>query len=308
MEPPLTNTYLEVIRYDSIVNTIVFAYRLPINAGKSAVISSLAAVSEDVLIVAGSTNDYENQFFGLSPDHEENDEDWDGYVMFLDAINGQFLDAVRIASQPGRNDIVQSLCFFGNYLYVVGQTEGNISDTHKFDGGSFVLKMDWMKREIQSRKTISGMMSAPKCVASSDGVYVGFHVTQLGNHGSAMMEGAVISQDVIISKFPDDLSDNTGGGWSQWIDTTDSSSNIIREDYVVGMEYLKESNSVAVLLNSANFDQGLNDIYVLGLDKDTGANELKSPNSAGYSNQQPSQDPTDQSPSQSNINNNSLII
>ena len=268
--PPLSNTYLEVLRYDYVADNVAFSNRFPINGvGRNGAISSMVAVAESHLIVAGSTNEYSSDFFGINPNRKDTDDDWDGYIMFLNSETGEFIEAFAVNSQSGKNDFVEDVCAHGHDLYIVGKTEGYIGDTPaSLEDGAFVLKMNWQTREYDWQKTIPGMINAQGCVADSTGVYVGFHGNQFGYHGG---DGSVISQDAIITKFP---KNNDGSGWRQWLDTTDRDTTTTREDYIVGLDILSDSGNIAVVLNSANFDLGLNDIVIVELDKSTGANEL----------------------------------
>jgi len=216
--------------------------------------------------VAGSTNG-DGDSFGVDPDQED---DWDGYVAFVNTLTGALESSVRIASQAGKNDFIQDICVYGDYMYMVGTTEGtlDLGSSNDAGGGAFVLKMDLRSLDFEYKLTISGMKEAVKCVATAEGAYVGFYVSKT----ASVPEAVINSQDVVVTKFGADLRDSDAI-WSHWLDTTEANSNDIRQDFLVGMEVL-DSGNVAILLNSVNLEAGLNDIVVLDLDKDTGVNDL----------------------------------
>ena len=327
-QPPFFNDILKVNRYDFQLNTIDLEIGLQVQgtSGRFGSISALEVVGLDTtgpgeLIIAGSTNGQNNADLGISGIRQETDWDFDGYLSFRDAITGDLVHSIRIDSQPGQNDFVKDTCVHGSSLYVVGKTEGHMETvndltndrTPPHDGGAFVIQLNWETRKFEYKLTIPSMGKGRKCLATADGVYVGFYVD--GNvNSSAGRNNAVISQDVVITKLSHDLSTNGNAAlWSQWLDTTQDVENDIRQDYLVGMELMPDgSGNVAVLLNSMNSKQGLNDIYIIELDKQSGSNSL--PSRGGYQppvvnlteqqQQQQQVPPTSQSPPQSQPSSN----
>jgi hypothetical protein len=265
-QPPVLNSNVDVIRYDFLTEESPISTDLRVvGDGKSVVVSSMVTKGL-FLVVAGSTNG-SGDAFGLNPDEGD---DWDGYVTILSSINLQIDLAFRIASQSGKDDFVQDICLYGDDVYIVGTTEGNMQDADaSYRGGGFVLKLNIKSKEFEYKLTIPGMEQAVKCVATMEGVYVGFYVSKTVNPSG----GAIQSQDIVVTKFGHDIRDSDAL-WSQWLDTTESNSDDIRQDYLVGMEVLPYTGNVMILMNSMNLAEGLNDIVVLELDKETGVNDL----------------------------------
>jgi hypothetical protein len=280
-QPPILNSYLEIIRYDYMSGTAPFTLELQlVGDDRGAVISSMV-LDGDTLLVAGSTNG-EGDAFGVDPDEED---DWDGYLAFVNTLMGTLQGTVRIASQAGKNDYVEDICVYGDFVYIVGTTEGNLDLGNGGDqegGGAFVLKMGLRTSDFEYKLTIPGMEEAAKCVATAEGVYVGFYVSRTVNPP----RGAINSNDVVIAKFGTDIRDSDAL-WTHWLDTTETNSNDIRQNFLMGMEVLDTGN-VAILLNSVNLEAGLNDIVVLDLDKDTGVNDLTKGEIRPYPNPHPS--------------------
>jgi hypothetical protein len=283
-----TSSSPQVLKINAITGSTAFQVELTASTG-SATISEMLQLSNTavtgnaahLLIVAGSTNGSGNAFgtAAAATTTDALDADWDGYVTFLDPMTGDLaLDSsgvahVRIASQAGKDDHVTSLCVSetgtGNneHLFIVGTTQGIVQGIHA--EGAFVMKMDLETREIIWKVQMSGdQVEGLACTVSESTVFLG-GATHVDLDSNANTKIPSQTPDAFIAAV------DVATGQVQWIQQLDTSleEGDSRTELIVDMD-LNPLGNVVVLLNSMNLEKGLNDIFLLDLNKDTGANDL----------------------------------
>lgn len=226
--------------------------------------------TKDELIVVGSTN-------GSGPAYGEydDDEDWDGYITFIDPDSGIINDSLRIQSADG-NDYIQDVCWNGgNDLFLVGTTDGIMQGIHA--AGVFLIKMDLTNKSIVwKQQYFSGMdtVSGHKCVVGTssetgeESVFVGGNTM----HDLLVSDGEIrqtATQDVFVTKI------SSRGGeklWTQQLNTSPRKGEG-RLDEIVGLE-VHRSGKVHVMINSMNVFEGTTDIFLLDMLPEDGKNDL----------------------------------
>ena len=297
--PPVTeNSKIYILKYDTttkreVMNRHLTALPNDDGEGGTAVVAAIDTTDDgNSILVAGSSNGH-GDVFGNPLDNStatpnnnaDPDGTWDGYLTWLDSVTAVLQHSMRLNIHPGIDDNVRDICRHGSVMYVVGTswTPGPIPTLPNPKG--FVIKIDlnatmirWIESELEGE--------AVKCVADEMHVYVARHVEQ--HHGIQGMDRS-LAQNIILSKFHSGpLHKET---WSERIDTTKSILTDIRNDFIVGLE-LGPTGNVVALVNSINYEQGLNDVIMVEFLKDTGRNDL---NHKGADDKQ-TQDTEDKSP------------
>jgi hypothetical protein len=262
----------QIIKMDTTSGTIPFHITLTVHDGSSATIAAMHYTTEensDRLVVVGSTNG-DKDALGVNQERPSNDDDWDGYVAFFDDITGDLVDSTRIYSQVGKDDHVHDLCIYQSDLFIVGTTQGSMDD---FDSstaaGAFVMKIDMNSFSITWKHMIPGpTVEGLACVATQDRIYVAGHTEHSLEDGRPLT-----TQTVFVAALPHPPVLNVL--WTQHLDTSLQVGDSRRND-LASMELTPlGGDGVVLLINSMNMNEGINNFFLVSLEKETGAHGLK---------------------------------
>lgn len=127
--------------------------------GRGAHVTSLLYDSfENTVIFAGSTHG-RGEAFGILDPLKSNGEDIDGYVTKVSGLNGELWSgdpiSVRIETNPGKEEFVNSLCTHGRALYIVGSTDAIIDPT--VDNNQTNIETDTKLNAFIQKRVIDNM-------------------------------------------------------------------------------------------------------------------------------------------------------
>jgi hypothetical protein len=269
----------QILKMHATSGTVEYHHTFNLTSGQATITSIQHSQANNLLIVAGMTN-------GVGPVFGSNQvggDDWDGYVAFLDSETGNVVDSLRIPSQAGKDDSIQDLCVTETDLFLVGTTQGRIEGIH--EKGVFLIKMDLASRNTMWKRQLhSGIdrVQGLHCAVSSENtdgngngngnVYVAGITSYDLDHDQEEFMVPAATQDVFVTA----LDRATGGTlWTQQLDTSKRHGDD-RDDSVAAMEINPKTLNPTVLLNSMNIQNEWNDIFLLDLRPEDGANELAS--------------------------------
>ena len=161
---------------------------------------------------------------------------------------------------------------------MVGSTEGTMTGIHH--GGAFVFKINLENRQTIRRYQLAGSpgIEGNKSLSHMGAVYLGgttdvdvwTNMVHRGNH-----QVPLTSPQVYVARI------GATTGTAEWIQPLDTKpgGDEQREERIAGMK-LNPNGDLLILLNSMNFDQGTNDMYLLDMDSETGANDFRVGSSA----------------------------
>lgn len=241
------------VQFDTQISTI----------GGNATIAGMQKVpGHERFVIAGSTNGSGAPF----GDHPTGKNDWDGYVAIYDSTMGELVfqgNDHRIRSIDGKDDFVHGICTYKHDLYIVGTTNGKMNYGFKHSGGAFLVKMNLESGQIEWRRQISEPHKTHEglsCAASRH------HGVVIGGNAKKIKEDT--SQEVFVSRFDSDGTQL----WMKYLDTNRLTSKD-SDDMLAGLDLTREGELHA-LLNTRVLEKGVNGIFLVDIDIDSGNNRL----------------------------------
>jgi len=259
-------------------------------------VSSLMYVSEEILLVAGSTQVNDAAAMGRAGE-------WDGFILAIDPATGDQMGSQRIRSLPQGDDHVLGLCRSDgsgdDNMYLVGITEGSIDNygnrdlnatsSGRFEKGAyraFILKMNARTMALQWISYVGatidvGILRPPQvhgiaCAVTADGKDV--YLAGTVKDGAVLQSGLqdAYNED-IIGHGGDDIfvaQYSTLGGKLNWAKQMGTSSD---DSLGQGNSIATNANGDAIVLGNTRgslmrkkMATTTNDMFVLSLARKRG--------------------------------------
>jgi len=252
---------------------VVWQTEFTTTAGQSLIGGMAHIPSENVLVVAGSTDGLGPSVGATAHSDDWDGGDWDGYVTILNGETGSVERSVRIQSQSNQDDFIHGICALDDEIFIVGSTTGSLEPEQggvaRGGGGAFVMKLDVSTLEILWTRQFrgAGVDDSPpvamECEVKAGSLFVGGQVP-----AGVLMEqddsrtNASDNQDLLVMTMDPSSSE------VYWVRQIDS-----RRDDRLSNIMIAANGDLFIMANAMDFENESNDSYLMTVTRQDGIHD-----------------------------------